>query len=322
MLMNLTGCGNSDQSQYTITGTDGKIYESYQECCAANDYEAAHRFLARLQNSESIKYNEAKEYIFKNEALYLMSQNDETAKKRILYLLKEEGGNNNHVSMLVDLAIENDDEAFIKTLANQYSKGASQEDLKKLMYYLLEKPQEDNRVFIEKLFKKVEAENLLFDFAIDNDDVDMVINLTNQYDDSMIDNPKLRSYLISKRTTQLSNIILKNLPVIDCQRPPLGIKTFYGSGGSTSEFEQKCEQYKDAVTNFNNEIKKILNEAIVCKNSYLAEKVVTKVTPNIDVEDIGFIDRVHYRYKVSVDNHDVNSIKSLYNEAVRSGAFR
>lgn len=66
----LYGCGsngNSDSSKdkITVTGGDGKVYESYQECCAANDYEAAHLFLAKLQNSESeaYSYREAKEYI-------------------------------------------------------------------------------------------------------------------------------------------------------------------------------------------------------------------------------------------------------------------
>ena len=45
----LYGCGNNG---ITVTGGDGKVYESYQECCAANDYEAAHLFLAKIQNSE------------------------------------------------------------------------------------------------------------------------------------------------------------------------------------------------------------------------------------------------------------------------------
>ena len=101
--------GWSCKDKITVTGSDGKVYESYQECCAANDYEAAHLFLAKIQNSESedseseaYSYTEAKEYIFKNEALFLMSQDDETAKNRIIYLLKEEGNDDDHTSMLID----------------------------------------------------------------------------------------------------------------------------------------------------------------------------------------------------------------------------
>ena len=130
--------GWSCKDKITVTGSDGKVYESYQECCAANDYEAAHLFLAKIQNSESeaYSYSEAKEYIFKNEALFLMSHGDETAKNRIIYLLKEEGNDDDHTSMLIDLAIENDDDAFVKKLANQYSESASEESLQKLMSYL------------------------------------------------------------------------------------------------------------------------------------------------------------------------------------------
>ena len=75
---------------------------------------------------------------------------DEMAKKRIIYLLKE-GGNDDHVSMLIDLAIENDDDAFVRTLANQYKDDVSEERLKKILEYLSEKSNEENKKFIEKL---------------------------------------------------------------------------------------------------------------------------------------------------------------------------
>lgn len=156
----LYGCfsnWNSDSSKdkITVTGSDGKVYESYQECCAANDYEAAHLFLAKLQNSESdaYSYGEAKEYVFTQEALFLMSQGDDTAKKRIIYLLKEEGGNDDHVSMLIDLAMENDDADFVNTLIKQYTREIKDEDIQKLFKFFVEKHDEG---YIFKILTDIE----------------------------------------------------------------------------------------------------------------------------------------------------------------------
>ena len=255
----LSACG---EKKITVKGVDGTEYESYQECCAANDFTAAHQFLAKME-----KYNEpanelaaAKKIVFKKEALYLMSMGDEEAKKRIIYLLKEDENNVLQIPMLIDL-------------------------------------------------------------AIDNDDADFVMALINQYGRSIRSIPKLSSYLLSKNTTEYSDIVLKSLPVIDLQRPPIGTKTFYGTGGRTSEFEMNCKEYQEAVTKYNSDIIKILNEAIVSKNQYVAKNVFSRVIPNSDVEVIGFVDNVHYRYKVSVDNHDVNASKALYNEAIKNGSF-
>ena len=149
VISTLCGCG------IKVKGADGTEYESYQECCAANDYDAAHLFLARIQNDDSGEYNyrDAKEYVFKKEALFLMSQGDDAAKKRIIYLLKEEGGNDDHVSMLIDLAIENGDAEFVKTLMRQYAKDIKDKEFEKLIKFFIEK-QDDEYIF--KLLTDVE----------------------------------------------------------------------------------------------------------------------------------------------------------------------
>lgn len=149
VISTLCGCG------IKVKGADGTEYESYQECCAANDYDAAHLFLARIQNDDSGEYNyrDAKEYVFKKEALFLMSQGDDAAKKRIIYLLKEEGGNDDHVSMLIDLAIENGDAEFVKTLMRQYAKDIEDKEFEKLIKFFIEKQDEE---YVFKLLTDIE----------------------------------------------------------------------------------------------------------------------------------------------------------------------
>lgn len=133
----------------TVKGENGQEYESYQECCAVQDFMAAHTFLAKMEakiDGDEIKkeeYETAKEYIFKQEALYLMSIGDDVAKKRISYLLKEEGGNDSHVAMLIDLAIDNDDEDFVKILVNQL-KNPSGARIAKVATYLTKKDSGNN----------------------------------------------------------------------------------------------------------------------------------------------------------------------------------
>ena len=142
------------EKKITVKGADGTEYESYQECCAAQDFQAAHQFLARMKNASAEKedyyekkefekkYEEAKEEVFKQEALYLMGIGDEQAKKRILYLLKE-GGNDEHISMLIDLAMENGDADFVKSLMRQYTKEIGDEDFEKLIKFFVEKQDEE-----------------------------------------------------------------------------------------------------------------------------------------------------------------------------------
>lgn len=73
----------------SVKGENGQTYDSYQECCAALDFQAAHQFLAKMEKAENEDYSSAKDYIFKQEALYLMSQGTEEASSRLIYLLAE-----------------------------------------------------------------------------------------------------------------------------------------------------------------------------------------------------------------------------------------
>ena len=331
----LYGCGssgNSDSSKdkITVTSSDGKVYESYQECCAANDYEAAHQFLAKLQNSESeaYSYGEAKEYVFKNEALFLMSQDDETAKKRIIYLLKEEGNNDDHVSMLIDLAIENDDEAFVKKLANQYSERASKKSLQKLMSYLSEKPTEGNMEFVKNLLKRLGKDSLLFEIALAEGDIQYIRENASKNLD--LSNTELMNSLARTKDKQISEIILgllseegKSIPA----RPALGMI----KSDSYGKLDSSYGYYVSSVENYNDACRTILDIAVSSKNQYLAQRAVSKVMSNIVYKDLGDWETVvvksgysslYNAYKVTLDNTEANAIKAAYQEAVRSGAFK
>jgi len=250
----------SCRKKVVVKGENGQEYESYQECCAANDFEAAHLYLAKMQNEEVEGYSAAKEYIFQKEALYLMSLGDEGAKKRIIYLLKEEGDDKAIISKLIDLAIVNDDAEFVMTLINQY-------------------------------------------------------------DDGNINNPTVISYLVSKNSKTYSDIVLANIPSVNSKRPPLGINTFYGTGHDTSEFERDCKKFKEEVSILNNAISKVLNIAITSKNQYVAKNVISKLKPNIRIDNIGFVDHVHYKYKVMLDNSECDEITKVYRESVQEGKF-
>lgn len=325
VITTLNGCSKT----ITVKGADGTVYESYQECCAAQDYAAAHQFLAKIQNSNSMsgEYDEAKEYVFKNEALYLMSLNDDTAKKRLVYLLKEEGGNNEHISMLIDLAIENDDESFVKILANQYTGGVSAEDLKKLMEYLSDKPTEGNMEFVKNLLKRLGEDSLLFEIALAKGDIQYIREYASKNLD--LSNTELMNSLARTKDKQISEIILgllseegKSIPA----RPALGMVQSNYDG----ELDDSYKTYISSVNRINRDCGFVLQIAISSKNQYLAQRAVNYAKPNISSQKVGSWRIVEKSYngtslkafRVTLDNTEQQSVKAAYQEAVRSGAFR
>lgn len=122
-------------SHITVKGDNGNKYTTYQECCYANDYEAAHIYLARMKkhadnsffNSVSDgefrrKYAEAKKFVLRQEAAYLISTGDQTAKQRVLYLIKEEEARDEMIGELAEIAIDCDDVSFAMTLFDKQKK--------------------------------------------------------------------------------------------------------------------------------------------------------------------------------------------------------
>jgi len=317
----LTACG---EKKITVKGADGTEYESYQECCTAQDYEAAHKYLAKMQNDETLSkdYNDAKEFVFKQEALFLMSQGDETAKKRIIYLLKEDNNNNNdHIAMLIDLAIENDDESFVKTLGNQYTESANTENLKKMIEYLSSKKSENNKDYLISLLNKVSAESLIWNVAIKYDDEQLLEEYAKNH--LSLYNESVLNYYAQKNQKKYSEMIIgllgKEKAGIE-GRPSIGTRNFHSCGINTDEYKSKCDNYKSDVSSLNNACSEVLSIAIKNKNRYLAQRAVSFCMTNIECNDIGW---VNHTYKIQVTSNDQekkNTIKTLQ-DAIQSGAF-
>lgn len=121
-------------SQITVKGDNGNKYTTYQECCYANDYEAAHIYLARMKKNADNgffnnvydgefrrKYEDAKKYVFRQEAAYLIGTGEQAAKQRVLYLIKEEEATDKMIGELAEIAIDCDDVPFAMTLFGKQS---------------------------------------------------------------------------------------------------------------------------------------------------------------------------------------------------------
>ncbi len=313
-----------DNGKIKVKGADGTEYESYQECCSANDFEAAHRYLAKMENHHSDNLDEAKDFVFKQEALFLMGIGDETAKKRIIYLLKEEGGNDLHIDMLIDLAIDNDDEEFAKKLANQLGENHNHlsKTLAKVVNYISTKPSEENKQFLMTICTKLNSTYLLVDLAIKNDDKAFI----EQYalNNFSFSNTALMNYLITQKEKKYSAIIIGKLTEDEgriSKKPQMGTVKFDGTGKGTSEFEEMCNNYIQSVEYFNSKCNDVLGAAIKNKNLYLAQCVLPKFKSNIHVDEPGWIGKF-YNYKITDDNEDINSARATLNEAIRSGLFK
>lgn len=329
----LMACGN----KITVKGENGTEYESYQECCAAQDFQAAHQFLAKMQNSDSEEqqeqWNEAKEFVFKQEALYLMSIGDEAAKKRIIYLLKEEGGDdyynkriNGHVAMLIDLAIDNDDEAFVKTLANQYNSDAEKDDLKKVVDYLYSKDMTRNCEYLTSLLNNLKATKILLDYAINSGNLELVKKVASQ--GLEIQDSELISQLASLKNKEISDDIINLISKIKIKgsRIPKGIYSRFTFDKEFESYEPDYVNYMKSINDYNKVCDQILEIAISKGNDYIAQNVLLMYKEDVyklqgrtpDGKSIDDPDD----YYVYYTNDSKNNAQKRYREAKMSGAFK
>ena len=296
----------------TVTGANGTEYESVEECCAANDYEAAHRFLAKMKNELSRfdseakkKYDDARQHVFKQEALYLMSIGDEQSRKRIIYLLQELGSDNEICSTLINLSIGNDDDELVKKLANMYTSdaesGLPDEDIRKIMIYLCNKDAENNLDYINDFLTKLGKTGYEYRHL----KKDLAIILAKQSGKFVSDE------IVGLLTEQEAMINTK---------PPMGT--------TKHEYDFSCcypwGTYHNDVAEFNEFCISVLGEAIKTKNQYLATRVVDKVKTNIDYSKTEKEGKSHIIHIMTTKNDysDIEKAKTIYNEAVRNGAFK
>lgn len=97
----------------SITGSDGTVYNSYQAACENEDFTAAREFveyyrgLCKKDYWEYYKYyDEAREYVFFQQANLLISNGDENSAKRLLLLFKEEDLEKEEKTKWIDKLIE------------------------------------------------------------------------------------------------------------------------------------------------------------------------------------------------------------------------
>lgn len=317
----LTSCGIS------VKGANGETYNSYQECCAANDYDAAHAYLAKMKNAigddydKEREFNEAHEYVFKKEALFLMSIGSEDAKKRIIYLLKEEENNNNHVDMLIDLAIENNDEEFVKSLANQYDRYSSESQLKKIVEYLSANHNDENKSYIMALLTKLNKRQILLEAAVTNNDIYFV---QNNRDLVSIRDRACITKLSQMNNTKVSDIIFGALLSEESSiphRPSIG-KVNAGYSDGYSRVQKECNNYISAVKKYNSQCNDLLNIAISTKNMYLAQKAKAAFKPNISYQSWDNPKDSYFWFIISLDNSDITEATTTLQNALRSGVFK
>ena len=193
--LNIIACGEKEHV-ITVTGQGGRVFSSYQEACSAQDFSAAHQYLAVLKNTADeyhgksgkknynkyLHYNsllkEGEEFVYKNEALFLMTMDDDDfITKRLVFLLKEAGdaGNDSRCNMLVDIAIDMDKEGIVKSLTRMYKNNIPDSELKKIAEYLYVQKGDENLDFVKSLMSRNGKGELLMDAAMLKGNVPLVV---------------------------------------------------------------------------------------------------------------------------------------------------
>lgn len=320
-------CGSKEPT-IKVTGQDGRVFSSYQEACAAQDFTAAHQYLVVLKSTADSyhgkdgsrnydKYlhyidlfNEGEAYVYKNEALFLMTMDDDDfITKRLMFLLKEAGdeGNDSRCNMLVDLAIDMDKEGIVKALTKMYKNGIPASELSKITEYLYVQKGKRNLDFVKQLLQGYGS--------LDIRDKSMITSLAAVNEKSLSDRVVLALAEAGK--------YVPPMPSIDGY-----IKSdFYG------ELDQDSAhvKYNNAAKAFNAECRSVLNIAIANKNLYLAKAAVSKMKRTLDLLEVGdwvkvvehtTNSSVYNAFRASISSEDIKAAQSELNEAIKSGAFR
>ena len=210
VLTTLSGCGN----KITVKGADGTEYNSYQECCSAQDFEAAHKFLAAMKEKESPDYSEAREYVFNQEALFLISMNDEASTKRLFFLLHEDANEvddkvrDTRCNTIIELAIKQNNQALVEQTVGMYNSIINSSLLRKIYDYLYKGGRvTDTNIIMNILFRN-KGIDLLTEDAISSQDDDLLIKILEQSGPSDLSSTKkIVEYFVKKNNKrQIANI--------------------------------------------------------------------------------------------------------------------
>lgn len=212
-------CLSSCEKKISVTGADGRVYENYQEACHSQDFEAAHKILAQMKENNSSEYEDAREFIFNQEALFLIAQNDETSTKRLYFLLQEDA---NEVSnstrdarcnTIIDLAIKQKNTALVEQTINQYSGIIDRPVMKKIYNYFYTEDHKADKDYLLALLQKNECVDIMVADAVEhkNDVLLKEIIDKNALKNASEAALKIAEYAKVVNNRKLSNSLLSNL---------------------------------------------------------------------------------------------------------------
>ncbi len=220
-------CGGSSKSDssssgISVVGSDNTTYESYEDACHAQDFDAAHKFLTAMKKAGSSDYDEAREYVFNQEALFLIAMNDETSTKRLFFLLQEDA---NEVSSsvrdarcntIVELAIKQNNQALVEQTISMYNGQIDSPMLRKIYDYIYKGGRnEDKNSMMDLLFKNNGIEIMADDAISSQDDALLMQIIAKCSDKNLGVSKKIIKYFADKKDKKqiasLNAILRKNM---------------------------------------------------------------------------------------------------------------
>lgn len=342
-------CGDDGPKKIVIKNKDGEKITSYQEACTMHDFETAHRFVAKMPESgyPSWDVNSAKEHVFREEALFLIAQGDEASKKRIMFLLKQDPERNDaYLNILVELAISQDDEDFVKTLTRQYNSEIPYSVLRKIVEYLYIDGSDKNLGFVTTLLNRYNQMGALLDGAVEKDNEQLVVTLAKQFKgdldfttfenvmnflelknnaeylpifnqlSSNVNNDKMLDYVIENRLLGDKVVI----SYLSKKISTMSVRTCPGVG-KLKLLDGLPEQYQfyiNEVENFNKTCKEMLSIVIKTKRQVAANYIISQMKPSLSFENLGdwakVVEKttnssVYDAYQVRYDYTEINEAK-------------
>lgn len=218
----LSACSSnsgSGSNGITVVGSDSTVFNSYEEACHAQDFEAAHKFLIAMKKAKSSSYSKAREYVFNQEALYLISLNDDISTKRLFFLLQEDANEVNNetrdarCNTIIDLAIKQGNETLVKQTIGQYSESIDKSILQKIYEYLSSDGKELDVDFMINLLKRNKSIIIMVSDVIKRQDDAMLIYIMkkNGCDDAQDAISAISKYIIGKNDKKLMGSCLSLL---------------------------------------------------------------------------------------------------------------
>lgn len=348
--------------EISFKNSNGVEITSYQQACSMGDFESAHIYIAKMSEPNSgystyFEIPEAKQYVFREEVLYLISQDDERAQKRILFLLKQDPQHiDSHCEMLIDLLIANDDEEFLKTVIKQYQGTLDQSFKSKIVEYFYVEKGDEHVDYLKTLLNRHGSLYILAEAATVKGDETLLISLIPDLEYlSMSSVEKIMEFLTKKNNadskkyfnTLASKVsdkeeVIKyatskgfNVQSIITEMMEDRILSLSKSGvdvlstGLCDDMYSAAQENASKITEYNNRCIRVLEQAISYKSLKYARKVISIMKPNVvhhygnsnDPQVDGVVIGYDKEY-IQHQNYDIKRAKEILNEAIRSGSVR